>query len=184
MLIRRKFDKVVMVAVGVGILVYASTRPKLRLRSEMPLEFVDAPRSWPAEKREPEKTVARAYWNCAVTVIQWKYGFGSRLPPAPPQEFRIMAPDQREGATDADARLRYWRKLQQIWYLPSYWRKDYGRNLRWLTDPLKSAAKWLRDYVERFFRPGSSAISLRGAVLGALPSQLERRSVSARATFF
>jgi hypothetical protein len=159
MVIRRKFDRIVIVAIGVGIFVFASTRPTLRLQSEMPLEFVDAPQSWPIEKREMEKKVASAYWNCAVTVIQWEYGFGSPLPLDPPQGFRTTAPDQRESAIDPEARLRYWHKLQQFWGLPNYWRKDYGWNLRWLTDPLKSARGWLRDQLKDFFPTGSSGIT-------------------------
>ena len=149
MLISRKLGTVVAVALGVGIFVYALTRAKFRLQSEMPPEFVDVPKSWPEEKRKSEVDVARAYWNCAVTVIQSEYDLGRPLPPNPPPEFKIMMPNQRESAVDPEARRRYWQKLEQFWYLPNYWRKNSNWSLHWMTDPLKSAARWLNEQVEK-----------------------------------
>jgi len=80
MLVNRKYDKATILIIAAGLLAYASFQPKFRLRTALPREFIDESSSWPAEKRVSEEKVARAYWNCAVTQIQWKYGYGHRLP--------------------------------------------------------------------------------------------------------
>jgi hypothetical protein len=150
----------VIVVVAV-ILAVAPIRPHIRLQSEMPLVFVDAPRSWPLEKWEAEARVAKLYWNCAVNAIQWKYEFGSSLPENPPEEFTITAPGQRAGVTDSNVRLRYWRKITKVWDQPIYWKEDYSWKLwRWL-EPLRSVAEWLKEHMGSAINPAGSTLSLR-----------------------
>jgi len=146
---RQLIDRLVIALLVVGFVAYASTRPTYRLRVDMPSEFLDAPASWPPEKRATEDKVARAYWYCVLTVIQPKYSFGDPLPLNPPAEFKIITPDLAEGATDTDTRLDYWHRLQHIWYLAGTWRKEQRWNFQWLTDPVKSGVRRLHDYVER-----------------------------------
>ena len=133
-----------------GLFCYASTRPTFRLRVDLPPGFLDVPASWPPEKQATEEKVARAYWYCVVTVIQPKYSFGDTLPLDPPAEFVIMAPDLPKEAFDPDTRLRYWHRLQQVWYLASTWTKVQTWNFQWLTQPVKSGVLRLHNYMKRF----------------------------------
>ena len=139
-LVDRTPDKVVAGLLVIGFFVYLLTRPTLRLRVDLPPDFLAASDSSPQEKQATEEKVARAYWYCVVTVIQRKYKFGDPLPLNPPPEFRIIMPNLPKGAADPDTRLRYWHRLQHIWYLPSTWRKESGWDLHWLTDWMYSSA--------------------------------------------
>src|SRR5438270_5589661 len=114
MLVNRKYDKATNLIIAAGLLAYASFQPKFRLRTALPREFIDESSSWPGEKRVSEEKVARAYWNCAVTQIQWKYGYGHRLPQDLPLEFAV-----------------------QVWYLPSIWEKDDGWDVLSITNSLR-----------------------------------------------
>jgi hypothetical protein len=147
----RTLDKVVVGLLLVGLFAYISTRPTARLRVDLPPEFLDAPESWPPEKGATEEKVARAYWYCVVTVIQRKYKFGDPLPMNPPAEFKISAPDLPKEATDSDTRLRYWHRLQQIWYWPSIWGKEQRWDLHWATDWVDSVVRQVHDWVGRLF---------------------------------
>jgi hypothetical protein len=149
-LTNRTLDKVVVALLLIGLFAYVSTRPTFRLRVDLPPGFLDAPASWPPEKQATEVKVARAYWYCVVTVIQPKYSFGETLPLNPPAEFLIMAPDLPKGASDPDTRLRYWHRLQQVWYLASTWREVQTWNFQWLTQPVKAGVLRLHDYMKQF----------------------------------
>jgi hypothetical protein len=146
MLMKWRFDKFVIPLLAAGLFGYVSYQPKFRLRLDMPPAFVDASSSGPAQEQAPEEKIARAYWDCALTEIQWKY---SRvyLPPYPPPEFKITGEDLGAAATDSGIRARYWRKLQEVWYLPSTWKKSYEWNVGWLRDPLVSLRVQFRNYV-------------------------------------
>ena len=72
MAVHRKHDIMAIVALVLCIVAYASFRSEFRLRAQMPAEFFDASRV-PANKRISEEKIARAYWKCAVTQVQWKY---------------------------------------------------------------------------------------------------------------
>jgi hypothetical protein len=141
MFIKRGYDKVLIPVLAAGILVYASIRPTFRLRAEMPRQFIDEYGSLPAQGRASEEKIARAYWTCVVTEIQWKYVYGYRLPQDPPPEFTANA------AADPATRARYWRKLQEVWYQPSTWTKGYEWDFNWLTDWVRSASQWLHQHL-------------------------------------
>ena len=145
MFIRRKFDKLLVVAVVAGLFLYASVRAEFRVRTEMPPEFVDRSNATPANDPGLEQETARAYWNCAVTEIQWKYGYGYQLPPAPPPEFTVKL----KGAADAATRGRYWHRLQQVWFLPSTWTKEYKWDFAWLRNPLAAAGDWWQEQLRK-----------------------------------
>ena len=147
MFIRRGYDKVLIPVLAAGLFAYASIRPTFRLRTEMPPEFADAPSSGPAQKRASEERIARAYWDCVVTQIQWNYGYAYHLPQEPPPEFILIGrQDLGTAATDPATRARYWRKLQGVWYLPSTWTKGYEWDLYWLTNWVRSSGEWLHQH--------------------------------------
>lgn len=145
MFIRRGYDKIVIPVLAAGIFVYASIRPTFHLRAEMPREFIDAGSSLPAQKRASEEKIARAYWVCVVTEIQWKYVYGYHLPQDPPPEFTVNG-----AAGDPATRARYWRKVQEVWYLPSTWTKGYEWDFAWLTNWITSASEWLHQHLPGF----------------------------------
>lgn len=180
-----------MVTVPVVLFVYASTRPIMRLRADMPSRFRDASKTAGVAQRLAEQRLAEAYWNCALTFIQWKYSYGSPLPDDPPDEFRIKVampagpgpsnanapqgpdaglngaglagsdPDGVEAARAAarlrrkrpppdpveDSRLRYWRRLQQLWVSPEAWQRSREWSTEWMTGPVTGAVEWSEDYV-------------------------------------
>ena len=74
MFIKRKFDKIVVVLVLAGIFIYVSIRPSFHLRTDMPAGFLSSPTAGSGHGRDQEAEVANAYWKCAVTQVQWKYG--------------------------------------------------------------------------------------------------------------
>ena len=129
----------VVLLVAAGLFAMQSVSPIYRLRPVMPPEFVDAPNSWPAEKRAEEERLARAYWDCAVNVIQWRYGYGYRLPQDPPSDFTITS--LGEASADPVIRARYWLMLQRVWYVPDNWTKSYRWDTRWVTDWVDSLRK-------------------------------------------
>jgi len=148
MLIRWKIEKFVIPLLAVGLIAYMSYRPKFRLRLDMPPAFVDVSSSPPTQKQVPEEVLARAYWDCAVTEIQWKYS-RAYLPPSPPLEFNATSGESGAIASDPGARARYWQKLQEVWYLPSTWTKSYEWDLGWLRDPLVSLRGRFQDYIQK-----------------------------------
>ena len=143
MFLRRKLDKLVVPMLAAGIFVYASYRPRLRLRVDMPSEYVDrSPQHGP---KAAEENLARGYWKCAVTQIQWKYGYGHRLPSDAPSVF-TPAEAGINSTEDPMIRAQYWRKLQQAWYVPSNWSRDYEWDFSWLTSWITAAGEWLSEH--------------------------------------
>ena len=151
MLHNRTIDRVLIVAVPVVLFVYASTRPILRLRADMPRDFVDTSAARAAQKRVEEHRIALAYWQCALTVIQWRHSYGSRLPPKPPADFRILVPGAPPEAASA-SRLRYWERLRQFWVTPDSWKSSREWNTHWLTDPITDAGNSLAAYVSNLVK--------------------------------
>ena len=151
MLVNRKFDAIVAVAI-VGLLAYATLQPQYRLRADAPPEFMREAHAMPPQKRALEEKVARAYWNCAVTEIQWRYGYGHRLPQSAPAEFTISSPELGPTASDSDTRARYWNRLQEVWYMRTIWSKEYGWNFRSLSDSFEAAGRWFEEHIFRLFR--------------------------------
>src|ERR1700758_3718079 len=103
MLGRRKHDIAAIVILVLALLAFASFRSEFRLVSDMPPEFFDA-KQFPRERRVGEEKIAKAYWDCAVKQVQWKYGYAHRLPEAPPDEFLLN--ESEIGAAARDQALR------------------------------------------------------------------------------
>jgi hypothetical protein len=143
MLVNRRYDKLAVLVIVVGLLVYATIQPSFRLRPTMPSDFPDDSKSWTPQKRFAEEQIAEAYWNLAVSQVQWKYGYAQRLPDEPPPEFVITRSGLAPLANDPGTRIRYWRRLQQMWYLPTTWQKQYGWSLRPMLDYIQRIGQWL-----------------------------------------
>lgn len=141
MAIRRKYDIVIIVAVVLGGLAFACFRPERRLQPAMPPEFFDRTKFAPG-KRAAEEKIAAAYWNCAVTQVQWKYGYASRLPEAPPPEFGISAAEIGPIAKDDAVRRRYWTQLRSTWYVATAWKTEYAWSSVSFLQWLRSAGDW------------------------------------------
>jgi hypothetical protein len=149
MLVNRKFDALVVVIV-MSLIGYTTLQPQYRLRADPPPEFMREAHSTPPETRGTEERIARAYWKCAVSDIQWRYGYAHRLPLSPPAEFTISNQEFGRAASDSDIRARYWSKLQEVWYMRTVWSKEYGWNFRSLTETFEAASRWFEEQVTRF----------------------------------
>src|SRR5262249_41408855 len=148
MAVFRRYDIPVIVAVVLGIMAYASFRSEFRLRPGMPVEFFDPSTVAPA-RRAAEEKIARAYWKCAVTQIQWKYGYAHRLPEEPPAEFSVTAAEVGHAALDSAECVRYWQKLRAAWGISAMWEEQYEWNTISLRDSLRSAGEWLELHMRR-----------------------------------
>lgn len=149
----QKMNRLMVAAILAGLLAfgYSTFRPKLRLRSEMPKTFIDDSKTLPATRGPQEERLARAYWQCALSV-QWQYAYGQRLPDEPPPEFLVTTREAGTAASDTGSRVRYWRRLQGAWYVKSNWEKTYSFDLSQLTRSLQSAGTrlelWVRGIID------------------------------------
>jgi hypothetical protein len=148
MAVHRKLDIVAIVAVVLCVLAYAAFRTEFRLREQMPAEFFDASQV-PKNKQASEEKIARAYWKCAVTQTQWKYGYAHRLPEEPPAEFAVTVEDAGAAAHDPVLRTHYWTRLRIVWNESEIWQEKYTWSPISLKDSLQSAGQWLELHMRR-----------------------------------
>jgi hypothetical protein len=116
--------------------IYFSMGSRTELDPTLPSEFFEVRPEWNAERRDAEANLARAYWDCAMVNLQWKYPYGFSLPEKPPPDFQIdvralslakkVAPQSRE---------RYWQRLRKVWGLRQSWREIRVWKTDWLTKP-------------------------------------------------
>ncbi|HSY90336.1 MAG TPA: hypothetical protein VK812_03130 [Candidatus Binatus sp.] len=147
MTVHRRHDIPVILAFVLCVVAFGSFRSDYRLRANMPTEFFDAAQL-PANKRASEEKIARGYWTCAVTQIQWKYGYAHRLPFDPPEEFALAA-DAGPGTKDSAARLHYWQRLRVIWDTSGIWEHQYEFNPLVFKQSVESAGQWLENLMRR-----------------------------------
>ena len=147
-MVQRRYDIIAITFVAICLASYASIRSEFRLRQDMPVEFFD-PSHVPPGKRTSEEKVARAYWNCAVTQIQWKYGYAHRLPEDPPDDFTLTTEQAGSAAKDPALRERYWQKLRALWGVSTMWERRYEWNTDTLRNSLQSAGQWLEELGRR-----------------------------------
>ena len=145
---KQKFDWIMVVLLAFGLFLYASYQPRFRLRPVMPAEFIDEPLSRASHNPSLEAGIASAYWSCLATTIQWQYSYGHALPADPPADFTVM-PASGVVAEDTATRMRYWRRAQHVWYLPTAWQKEYEWNFNWTTDWIQSGGDVLHHLFER-----------------------------------
>jgi hypothetical protein len=151
MFTKRKTDKYVILLLAGGLFCFFSYRPRFRIATQMPLEFLDTSQVKTKAQRTAEEKLANAYWACVVNSIQWKFTYGNRLPPVPPPEFAITGGDLAP-ASDISARARYWQKVQQVWNIPTIWNEQYEWNTGWTiawTDDIKSVGSWFYSRLPR-----------------------------------
>ena len=148
MAVHRRFDILAIVAIVVCVVAYASFRSEFRLRARMPVEFFDASHV-AADRRVAEEKIARAYWKCAVTQVQWKYGYAHRLPEEPPDEFAVRSEEAGAAANDSAVRARYWRKLHEVWGVSAVWHEQYEWNTISLRESLQSAGQWIERHMRK-----------------------------------
>lgn len=87
----------------------------------------------------PKTQVARAYWDVAVRVIQWKYNRTTVLPEQTPADFTLSADGEKFSAEDRASRVAYWKKLREEWLRPENWRTTYSFDLSWIVSGFQSA---------------------------------------------
>jgi hypothetical protein len=151
MLVNRRFDGIIVVLVA-GIIAYVALQPAYRLRESAPPEFMRETHRVSIQKRLTEEKIARGYWRCAVTDVQWQYGYGHRLPSSPPPEFLLAAQEYGPEAADGSSRARYWAKLQELWFAQGSWEKEYGFNSQWLRQWFEAAGNWIEVQAHRLAR--------------------------------
>jgi hypothetical protein len=122
-MVRRKYDILGIIGLALVVISVASFRSEYRLRAQMPVLFFDPKQVMPAS-RASEERIARAFWNCAVEQVQWKYGYAHRLPDEPPTEFSL-SPTMGPIANDPAVRHRYWQKLRATWSVSSVWNNQW-----------------------------------------------------------
>jgi hypothetical protein len=144
----KRHDIIYIVLLAIAVAAYASIRSEYRLRSEMPVEFFDSSRA-PAAKRYQDEKIAKAYWNCAVNQMQWKYGYAHRLPEEPPAEFAVTTEQVGTAARDQTLRARYWQRLRDVWGISTVWHKQYEWNPSTLRNSMQSAGEWLELHMRR-----------------------------------
>jgi hypothetical protein len=152
MFFRHSIDKLIYPLILIAALIFVTYRPKYHLRSDMPADFFRPSASSTAAQRSLDQKVAWAYWESAQMDIQWKYPHGQTLPPDPVAEFRVDARALGPDAADQATRVLYWHRLQQVWYVPATWQKEYGWDFTWASDPLSSAGEWLREKADQITR--------------------------------
>jgi hypothetical protein len=144
---KQKLDWLVVALFALGLFLYGSYQPSFRLRPTMPADFIDGPLA-AAQMPGPESKIASAYWSCLVTNVQWQYGYGHTLPTDPPPDFTAKVASGM-AAEDAPTRIRYWRRAQHVWYLPTTWQKEYEWNFNWTTDWIQNGGDALHHLFER-----------------------------------
>ena len=148
----RQIDRFLLVLIPAALFVYLSTRPMMRLQADAPPEFLGPSAVARSHRRQAEERVARAYWDSAVTFVQWEHTYGTPLPENPPDDFRIDAQTYGAEAAGQSARLRYWNKLRETWLLPMSWRQSREWSTSWFTDPLARAANSLGQFFKDLFK--------------------------------
>jgi hypothetical protein len=143
---RRKYDVPAIVALVLVVLAIACFRSEFRLQFDMPHEFFDA-RQVAKEKRASEEKIARAYWNCAVKQVQWKYGYAHRLPEAPPDEFLLNESEIGAAARDQALRRHYWQQLHTAWNMSSVWQTRWEFSFLAFRQSLQTGGEWWKELV-------------------------------------
>jgi len=144
-MVRRKYDILGIIGLALIVVSVASFRSEFRLRPEMPSVFFNRTQILP-DRRVSEERIARAYWNCAVEQVQWKYGYAHRLPDEPPAEFSL-SPAMGSIANDAAIRHRYWQKLRAAWSVSSAWNNQWEFSFVAFRQSMRTGGDWWKELV-------------------------------------
>ncbi len=149
MFFSKKTVTIMFVVAVLGLVAWASFQPTMHLKNEMPKDFVDGSTSSSPQRRVQEEKIARAYWQCAISTVQWSHGYGHRLPDDPPPEFLVTSKEVGTAAADTGSRVRYWHNLQRVWNAPNSWEKVYGFDLNSMSASLQAAGVKLEGFLRR-----------------------------------
>lgn len=132
------------------LFVILSVRPEIHLRTDPPVEFLEGLQDLSAAERTTEERLARAYWDSAVRYVQPKYQVGTTLPNEPLPEFNAGRTGARPETSRniSDARIRYWRRLREVWTLPRAWEKSYVWDTGWIDMSLATLQRAGRQLVD------------------------------------
>ncbi len=135
-----RFGLWLLVLLPVTVIFALCYRPVMRLKPQPPPGFVETKPEWNATRQSAEDRAAQAYWQLAINIVQWRFGFGTELPAEPIQEFRLDPKDFPRSTIAAapDTRRRYWNKLRTTWPQPDAWTETYVWNTDWLRESLSS----------------------------------------------
>ena len=138
---RIRFGMWLLVLLPIAVVFALCYRPVMRLNSQPPPGFVEVHKDWGATRQATEDRAAQAYWQLAINLVQWRFGFGTKLPAEPIDEFRLEEKDfPRTSVVAAPAtQRRYWNKLRAVWSQPEAWSETYVWNTDWLREALSSA---------------------------------------------
>ena len=143
---RRKYDIAIIIGIVLVLLSFASFRSEFRLQSDMPAQFFDGAQAR-REKRGSEEKIARAYWDCAVKEVQFKYGYAHRLPEDPPEEFILSPQEVGPGARDESLRRYYWQRLRSVWNVSSVWKDQWQFSFFTFRQSLRTGGDWWKELV-------------------------------------
>lgn len=162
LLYNRTLDKFLIVLLPMAWFAYYSWRPIYQLRTDMPAQFVDVPAAAPAAARAREQRLARAYWDLARRAFRPRYTYGAPLPDDPPPDFRLdpsVGPPSPAGAAAgrtreeiSDSRVRYWHKLQKLWFEPYAWEAKRQWSTAWFKRPFLRLYVNVQDYLSDRFK--------------------------------
>ena len=129
---------VIIISLFLAVVAYFAIPTRMELVSTPPVEFLQARPEWDAKRREAEARLARAYWDCAIVTLQWKYPYGIPLPENPPAEFQVDVRVFADAMKLApQSRNRYWQRLGEVWRLRQSWHEVRVWDFDWFTSPLK-----------------------------------------------
>lgn len=148
---RIRLGRWLLVLVAVAVVFAVCYRPVMRLKPTMPKGFVTTDKAWDATRQAAEDRIAQAYWLLALNIVQWKFAFGTELPPQPIEEFRLNEKDFPHSGIAASpaARARYWQKLREIWPSPQNWNRAYVWNSGWIWEALSDFTEAVSRFVHR-----------------------------------
>ncbi len=125
----------------VGIFLYESVHPVMRLQSEPPPYFLKGKATRRAVRSGYQENVARSYWNVAAGSVAERYSYGQLLPSNPPEDFTIST-----GQDDA-SRDVYWQRLRGLWNQPEVWVRSYQVDTAWVNNVVDNLGKVVHDYI-------------------------------------
>jgi hypothetical protein len=126
----------------VGMFLYMSLQPVMRLRSEPPPAFLKGGTRASATQAGNTTSMAQSYWNTAAGYASGNYSYGQPLPARPPKDFTIAM-----GGNYATSAL-YWQRLRGLWNQPDIWVRSYQLDTAWVEPAVLSLGKVVSGYLK------------------------------------
>ena len=126
----------------VGMFLYVSLHPVMRLQSEPPPAFMKGAAKVSATHAGNPAPIAQSYWNTAAGYASGNYSYGQPLPARPPKDFTMAM-----GGNYATSAL-YWHRLRELWNQPEIWVRSYQLDTAWVKPALVSLGKVVSGYLQ------------------------------------